>query len=75
MLRAGTSAPHRPLIAMLFANDTWGSKFDWLLQGDDDTTFSLGQVSERLSNPAFASARRAARTSTGRGHAGLLSFG
>ena len=42
---------HRPLIAMLFANDTWGSKFDWLLQGDDDTTFSLGQVSERLSNP------------------------
>ena len=28
----------RPLIAMLFANDTWGSKFDWLLQGDDDTT-------------------------------------
>ena len=36
---------------MLFANDTWGSRFDWLLQGDDDTTFSLGQVSERLSNP------------------------
>ena len=36
---------------MLFANDTWGSKFDWLLQGDDDTTFSLGQVAERLANP------------------------
>ena len=42
---------HRPLIAMLFANDTWGSRYDWLLQGDDDTTFSLGQVAERLSNP------------------------
>ena len=39
------------MIAMLFANDTWGGKFDWLLQGDDDTTFSLGQVSERLANP------------------------
>ena len=28
-----------------------GTGAEWLLQGDDDTTFSLGQVSERLSNP------------------------
>ena len=28
---------HRPLLAALFANETWGGRFDWLLHGDDDT--------------------------------------
>lgn len=43
---------HRPLIAMLFANDTWGSRFDWLLQGDDDTQFKLDEVLGKLGNNA-----------------------
>ena len=42
---------HRPLTAILFANDTWGRAgggFDWILQGDDDTRFSLASVAGTL---------------------------
>ena len=39
---------HRPLAAILFANDTWPGLFDWILQGDDDTKFDLGRVAKLL---------------------------
>ena len=65
------SGAHRPLIAMLFANDTWGGRFDWLLQGDDDTTFRLGQVADKLKNPHLP-LLVGQRPATGRGHAGVF---
>lgn len=35
---------HRPLLALLFANDTWGGTFEFLAHGDDDTRFDLGAL-------------------------------
>jgi hypothetical protein len=46
---------HRPLLSLLFANDTWGGSFDWLAHGDDDTRFDLAAVS------AFLGTRDAAK--------------
>ena len=40
---------HRPLVAILFANDTWGGTFNWIMQGDDDTKFALGRDLQALS--------------------------
>ena len=31
----------RAIVALLFANDTFGADVDWLIQGDDDTMFHL----------------------------------
>ncbi|KAH8098820.1 Ca2-binding protein [Aureococcus anophagefferens] len=39
---------HRPLLALMFANDTWGGAFDWLAHGDDDTRFELSRLGAYL---------------------------
>ena len=39
---------HRPLTAILLANDTWGGRFDWLLHGDDDTMLYLEATARAL---------------------------
>ena len=39
---------HRPITAILFANDTWGGRFDWLVHGDDDTMLYLPEDARLL---------------------------
>ena len=30
----------RAIVALLYANDTFGAEVEWLIQGDDDTLFT-----------------------------------
>ena len=36
----------RAIVALLYANDTFGAEVEWLIQGDDDTLFMLDRVTQ-----------------------------
>ena len=50
---------HRPLLAALFANETWGGRFDWLAFGAVDAAAAARFLAARDAALTGSSARRA----------------